>query len=319
MDASTMELTREGVSQTYNLPLFELIFRAQGQHRKSFDPARVQVSSLLSIKTGGCPEDCGYCPQAARYHTDVERTGLMSVESVRERALQAKAGGADRFCMGAAWRSVKPGKDFDQVLEMVRAVSDLGMETCCTLGMLQPEQAQQLKEAGLNFYNHNIDTSESFYGEIISTRHFSDRLDTLHNVREAGINVCTGGILGMGESDADRIDFLLTLASLDPQPESVTINALVPVEGTPLAEQPPLDPLILVRVIAAARILIPQATIRLSAGRLSLSEEAQFLCFLAGANSIFAGDKLLTTPNPTFANDHQLLEKLGYHANSSCS
>ncbi|HWF43314.1 MAG TPA: biotin synthase BioB [Candidatus Kapabacteria bacterium] len=301
----------EYIRELYRSPFLELAAQASAVHRAHHGYADVQLCTLLSIKTGGCPEDCAYCPQAARYHTDVEVQKLLDVDTVLGAAREARDAGSTRFCMGAAWREVRDNSDFDRVLDMVRGVSALGMEVCTTLGMITPSQAERLKAAGLTAYNHNLDTSESFYGEIIHTRQFQDRLDTVKNVQQAGISVCCGGIIGMGESDEDRIHFLHTLANLDPQPESVPINALVPVEGTPLAEQPPVDPLEFVRMIACARILMPKARVRLSAGRLSLSQEAQTLAFLAGANSIFTGDKLLTTGNPGFDRDHELLDKLG--------
>lgn len=319
METMEQATTREEVASLYGEPLFELVHRAQILHRQHFDPAVVQVSTLLSIKTGGCPEDCGYCPQAARYHANIETTRLLSVEEVLVKARQALDAGADRFCMGAAWRSPRPGEEFERVLAMVREVKALGLETCCTLGMLNAEQAQALASAGLDYYNHNIDTSAEYYSQIITTRSYEDRLATLARVREAGIGICTGGILGLGETDEDRISFLHTLASLDPQPESVTINALVPMEGTPLADQPAVDPLLLVRVIACARLLMPEAAIRLSAGRLAMSEESQFLCFLAGANSIFAGERLLTTANAHPADDRTMLSRLGYRTLRPCS
>jgi biotin synthase len=298
-------------------PLLELVYEAVGVHRAHHDPAAMQCSQLLSIKTGACPEDCSYCSQSARYATPVEREALLSVEEVARAARTARETGADRFCMGAAWREVKDGASFERVLDMVRAVKAEGLEACATLGMLTPPQAARLAEAGLDYYNHNLDTGESFYGEVITTRTQADRLETLRAVRGAGLAVCCGGILGMGESRRDRAELLATLASLDPQPESVPINALVPIEGTPLASAPPLDWAEMVRAVAAARILIPRAVIRLSAGRTTMTEEAQALCFLAGANSIFTGDELLTTPNPGPASDAALLRKLGLHGVAS--
>jgi len=289
----------------------DLIFRAQTVHRAVFQDNAVQLCSLLSIMTGGCSEDCAYCPQAARYDTGVEAQKLMGVDEVLDSAKQARAAGATRFCMGAAWREVKDGPQFDRVVDMVKGVKALGMEACCTLGMLNPAQARRLKEAGLTAYNHNLDTSEEKYGDIISTRTYQDRLRTLANVREAGIHVCSGGIIGLGESVEDRCAMLVTLANQSAHPESVPVNALVAVEGTPLEKQKPVDPLELVRMIATARILMPKSFVRLSAGRLSLSDEAQALCFLAGANSIFMGEKLLTTPNPETDADQRLLDKLG--------
>ncbi|MBX6312019.1 MAG: biotin synthase BioB [Isosphaeraceae bacterium] len=304
--------TRAEIAAIYHTPILELIARAQEVHRRHHDPTEVQVCVLLSVKTGGCPEDCAYCPQAARYHTAVEAEPLMEVEAVIAAAQKAKAGGATRFCMGAAWREVKDNAQFDRVLEMVRRVKALGgLEVCCTLGMITPEQARRLKEAGLDAYNHNLDSSEEFYGRIIHTRTYQDRLRTLENVRDAGISVCCGGIIGMGETDDDRIGLLHTLAALPEPPESVPINALVAVEGTPLGDRPKVAIWDMVRMIATARILFPRALVRLSAGRLFMSEQDQALCFLAGANSIFAGEKLLTTPNPGRDQDHQMFERLG--------
>lgn len=303
--------TRAEARAIYGQPLLELIFQAQQIHRKFHLAGEVQLCRLLSIKTGGCPEDCGYCPQSARYDTGVEAGALMSVESVRREAQQARAKGATRFCMGAAWREVRDGKDFERVLEMVREVAALDMEVCCTLGMLNATQAQRLAEAGLTAYNHNLDTSPEFYGEIITTRRYEDRLRTIEHVRAAGITVCCGGIIGMGESEEDRAGLLHQLARLDPHPESVPINMLVRVEGTPLAGAEAADPLDLARTIATARILMPASRVRLSAGRRALSREAAALCFMAGANSIFSGDKLLTTPNPAQDEDDRLLHALG--------
>lgn len=303
--------TRAEVHAVYGRPLLELIFQAQQVHRRFHSPEEVQLCRLLSIKTGGCPEDCAYCPQSARYDTGVEAGALMSVESVRREAQQARAGGATRFCMGAAWREVRDGKDFERVLEMVREVAALGMEVCCTLGMLNARQAQRLAEAGLTAYNHNLDTSPEFYGEIITTRRYEDRLRTIEHVRAAGITVCCGGIIGMGESEEDRVGLLHQLAGLDPHPESVPINMLVRVEGTPLGSAEAADPLDLARTIATARILMPASRVRLSAGRRALTREAAALCFMAGANSIFSGDKLLTTPNPAQDEDDRLLHDLG--------
>ena len=299
------------IEEIYSAPLPDLIFRAQTAHRAYHRPGEVQGCSLLSIKTGGCPEDCAYCPQSAHYKTGVEREGLLSVEATLEAARNAKAQGATRFCMGAAWRDVPKGEQFERVLDMVRGVRALGLEACCTLGMLTDEQAAALAEAGLTAYNHNLDTSAEFYGEIISTRTYQDRLTTLDRVRRSGVTVCCGGIIGMGESRQERYRLLRELSTLNPHPESVPVNMLVRVEGTPLANQRPVDPLELVRMIAAARILMPASMVRLSAGRLSLSDEAQALCFLAGANSIFMGDRLLTTPNPEADADRQLFDKLG--------
>jgi len=302
------------IRQIFTLPLPELIFQAQLAHREFHRPDEIQLCRLLSIKTGGCPEDCAYCSQSAHYRTGVARQELMNPQDVVQAAHRAKAEGATRFCMGAAWRQVHDGKDFDRVLEMVRGVAALDLEVCCTLGMLSESQAQRLKDAGLSAYNHNLDTSPEFYGEIISTRVYEDRLQTIGHVRKAGITVCCGGILGMGESDADRLSLLQQLARLNPHPESVPINMLVPNEGTPLGQAEELDPLVMVRTIATARILMPASRVRLAAGRRGLSQEAVTLCFLAGANSIFTGEKLLTTPNPGADADHRLLETLGMRA-----
>ena len=309
--------TREEIRGIYHLPLPELIFQAQVAHREFHRPDEVQLCRLLSIKTGGCPEDCAYCSQSAHYKTGVARQELMNPTEVLDTAKRAKAEGATRFCMGAAWRQVTDGKDFDRVLEMVRGVAALDLEVCCTLGMLTESQAQRLKEAGLSAYNHNLDTSPEFYGDIVSTRVYDDRLQTIAHVRKAGITVCCGGILGMGETDEDRISLLEQLARLDPHPESVPINSLVPNEGTPLSAAEELDPLVMVRAIATARILMPASRVRLAAGRRGLSQEAVTLCFLAGANSIFTGEKLLTTPNPGADADHRLLETLGMRAMQS--
>jgi biotin synthase len=302
--------TREEVAALLALPFNDLLYRAQTLHRKYFDAREVQVSTLLSIKTGGCPEDCAYCPQAARYHTGVKAEKLMAVEAVLAEARAAKDAGASRFCMGAAWREPKD-KDLDAVCAMVEGVKAMGMETCATLGMLTGPQAERLKSAGLDYYNHNLDTSPEFYGEIVSTRNYRERLDTLENVRAAGMHVCCGGIVGMGESETDRAGLIATLASLNPHPESVPINALVRVEGTPLSGAEPLAPLDFVRMIAVARIAMPASMVRLSAGREDMSDETQALCFLAGANSIFYGPKLLTTPNPAATKDRALMERLG--------
>jgi biotin synthase len=306
--------TRDEIRRIYRLALPELIFQAQSAHRQFHKPEEVELCRLLSIKTGGCPEDCGYCSQSAHYKTGVARQELMNPAEVLETARQAKADGATRFCMGAAWRQVADGKDFDRVLEMVRGVAALDMEVCCTLGMLTESQARRLKEAGLTAYNHNLDTSPEFYGNIISTRVYEDRLETLAHVRKAGITVCCGGILGMGESEEDRIGLLQELSQLDPHPESVPINMLVANEGTPLANAEQLNPLEMVRTIATARILMPASRVRLAAGRRQMSPEAVALCFLAGANSIFTGEKLLTTPNPEPDADQRLLENLGMRA-----
>ncbi len=306
------------IEAIYSAPLPDLIFRAQTVHRAYHRSSEVQGCSLLSIKTGGCPEDCAYCPQSAHYKTGVERGGLLSVDAALEAARNAKAQGATRFCMGAAWRDVPKGEQFERVLEMVRGVRALGLEACCTLGMLTDEQAAALAEAGLTAYNHNLDTSAEFYGEIISTRTYQDRLTTLDRVRRSGVTVCCGGIIGMGESRQERYRLLRELSTLNPHPESVPVNMLVRVEGTPLASQRPVDSLELVRMIAAARILMPASMVRLSAGRLSLSDEAQALCFLAGANSIFMGERLLTTPNPEADADRELFDKLGMRLHDSC-
>ena len=303
--------TREEIRQIYRQPLPDLLFQAQQLHREFHDPRRVQFCRLLSIKTGGCPEDCAYCPQSAHYSTEVTRGGLLPVDEVTEFAGRARTEGATRFCMGAAWREVKEGEDFENVLEMVRRVAQMGMEVCCSLGMLDETQAERLAGAGLTAYNHNLDTSPEFYGQIITTRNYSDRLRTLAAVRKAGITVCCGGIVGLGESDEDRVGLLHQLSTMDPHPESVPINALVSVAGTPLGHQEPLDPLIFVRTIATARILMPAAMVRLSAGRRSLSREAVALCFVAGANSLFIGEKLLTTPNPEPEDDAAMLQALG--------
>jgi biotin synthase len=302
---------RGEVTEIYRTPLTELVFRAQSVHRQSHPPDRVQTCQLISIKTGGCPEDCAYCPQSAHYDAPVERQGLLDAQHVIGVAREAAERGVTRFCMGAAWRQAPEGAEFERVLEMVRGVSALGMEVCCTLGMLSEGQAARLKQAGLSAYNHNLDTSPEFYGSIISTRVYDDRLRTLAAVRRAGITVCCGGILGMGERESDRIGLLHQLATLQPHPESVPINMLVRVEGTPLASIPSLDPLEMVRAIATARILMPASRVRLAAGRKQLSPEAVTLCFLAGANSIFVGEKLLTTPNPGPDEDQQLLQTLG--------
>jgi biotin synthase len=298
------------VRALFDLPFPELMFRAQSLHRRYFDPAQVQISTLLSIKTGACPEDCAYCPQSAHYDTGVDGEQLAPLEAVLDAARNAKASGATRFCMGAAFRNPKP-KHLERIAGMISAVSDLGMETCATLGMLTGEQAAQLRDAGLDYYNHNLDTSESFYPNIITTRTYRDRLETLQHVRDAGLKVCCGGILGMGESREDWVEMLHTLATLPEHPGSVPINQLVRVPGTPLADADPVDPLDFVRVIAVARILMPASHVRLSAGRTEMDDGLQALCFLAGANSIFYGEKLLTTPNPDANEDLELLERLG--------
>ena len=301
------------VQSLLDTPFNDLIYRAQSIHRQHHDANGVQLSTLISVKTGGCPEDCGYCPQAARYHTGVDNQDMLSLEEVVSAATAAKANGASRFCMGAAWRGPKQ-RDMDKMTEMVRAVKSLGMETCATLGLLKPGQAQQLGDAGLDYYNHNLDTAPEFYEEIITTRQYEDRLSTLQQVRNAGINVCCGGIVGMGETRLSRAGLIAQLANLSPYPESVPINHLVQVKGTPLYGTAALDPLEFVRTIAAARITMPKAMVRLSAGRQEMSEAVQALCFLAGANSIFYGDKLLTTGNPETDRDRALLDKLGLHA-----
>jgi biotin synthase len=309
-DTVRNDWSREEIAALFALPFPELMFRAIAAHRRNFDPTEVQISTLLSIKTGGCPEDCAYCPQAAQYDTGVKAEKLMDVAAVLADAARAKAAGASRFCMGAAWRSPKD-KDLDTVCEMVRGVKAMGLESCVTLGMLTGPQAQKLKSAGLDYYNHNLDTSPEYYREIISTRTYQDRLETLENVRQSGLSVCCGGIVGMGESESDRVGMLHALATLPAHPESVPINALVQVEGTPAAGSAPLDAIDFVRTIAVARITMPASVVRLSAGRESMSAETQALCFLAGANSIFYGEKLLTTPNPQTAADKALFTRLG--------
>jgi biotin synthase len=298
----------------YELPLPALLDRARGVHRAWHRPDEVQLCTLLSVKTGGCPEDCAYCPQSARHASATQPERMLDVDEVVARAREARASGSTRFCLGAAWREVRDGPAFERVLAMVRGVKAQGLEACCTLGMLTEPQARALKSAGLDAYNHNLDTSREFYGEIITTRTFEDRLRTLENVRRAGLSVCCGGIVGMGESVRDRVRMLVTLARLNPHPESVPVNALVPVEGTPLADRPAVDPLELVRAIATARVLLPRARVRLSAGRTALSREAQALCLYAGANSIFYGERLLTTPNPDRDEDARLLRDLGLRA-----
>ncbi len=304
----------EEVRALYDLPLLRLVDQARAIHLANHKDNEVQLCTLLSVKTGGCPEDCAYCPQSSHHSTNVDPERMLDVKAVLASAQRAREEGSTRFCMGAAWREVKDGPAFDRVLEMVRGVKSLGLEACVTLGMLTESQATRLKEAGLDAYNHNLDTSRENYRSIISTRTYDDRLRTLQNVRKAGVTVCSGGIIGMGESVDDRCEMLRTLANLDPQPESVPINALVRVEGTPLADMPPVDPLDLVRMIAVARILMPHARVRLSAGRSSLTREAQLLCMLAGANSIFYGDRLLTTPNPDEDEDRALLRDFGLDA-----
>ncbi|MFT5437328.1 MAG: biotin synthase [Ulvibacter sp.] len=303
--------TKEEILKIYNQPLMELLYEAATLHRESHNPNQVQVSTLLSIKTGGCPEDCGYCPQAARYHTDLEGNDLMGVQQVKAQALRAKASGSSRVCMGAAWRNVKDGEEFDQVLEMVRTINKLDMEVCCTLGMITENQAKRLAEAGLYAYNHNLDTSEDYYKDVISTRAYQDRLDTIGNVRKTNVTVCSGGIIGMGEKLEDRAGMLVALSSLSPQPESVPINALVAVAGTPMEDIEPISIWDMIRMVATTRIVMPHTQVRLSAGRTEMSREGQAMCFFAGANSIFAGDKLLTTPNPDVNDDMEMFKLLG--------
>jgi len=303
--------TKSEVEAIYNMPILDLIYKAASVHRELHDANEVQVCTLLSIKTGGCPEDCAYCPQAARYNTDVDHQSLLSVDEVLTKASIAKGNGATRFCMGAAWRNVKDNKQFDRVIEMVNGVNSLGMEVCCTLGMLTEEQAQRLKDAGLYAYNHNLDTSEDHYSEIISTRTYDDRLNTLENVRNSGLSVCSGGIIGLGETDEDRISMLHTLATMPRHPESVPVNALVRVKGTPLENQERVSIWEMLRMIATARILMPTSQVRLSAGREEMSVTEQAFCFLAGASSIFAGEKLLTTPNPDIDQDRMMFQLLG--------
>lgn len=301
---------RQEVEALFDLPFADLLFQAQTVHRQHFDPNAVQISTLLSIKTGGCAEDCGYCPQSAHHESAVKAEPLMPLDEVLKTAAEAKASGASRFCMGAAWRNLKD-RDLDRVAKMVEGVKDMGLETCVTLGMLEEHQAQRLKDAGLDYYNHNLDTSPEFYGEIITTRTYEDRLNTLNHVRGAGINVCSGGIVGMGESRQDRAGLLLSLANLPTHPQSVPINLLVQVEGTPLDGVKNLDPFEFVRTIAVARIMMPESFVRLSAGRENMTDELQAMCFLAGANSIFYGEKLLTTDNPDANHDQQLFARLG--------
>ena len=303
--------TKEEILDIYNKPLMELLYEAATVHRLHHDPNVVQVSTLLSIKTGGCSEDCGYCPQAARYHTNIEGNDLMTVQQVKAQALRAKSTGSSRVCMGAAWRNVKDGEEFDQVLEMVRTINKLDMEVCCTLGMITENQAKRLAEAGLYAYNHNLDSSEEYYKEVISTRGYQDRLDTIDNVRKTNVTVCSGGIIGMGENLEDRAGMLVALATLNPQPESTPINALVAVEGTPLEDQKPVSIWEMIRMVATTRIVMPETQVRLSAGRTQMTREGQAMCFFAGANSIFAGDKLLTTPNPDVNEDMKMFKLLG--------
>jgi biotin synthase len=309
--------TRAEITEIFNRPVMDLIYEAATVHRQYNDANEVQVCTLLSVKTGGCPEDCSYCPQAARYHTGVKVHKLLDVDDVIGKARTAKENGSTRFCMGAAWREVRDNKDFDKVLDMVKGVNGMGMEVCCTLGMLSEEQAQKLKDAGLYAYNHNLDTSEEHYEEIITTRNYGDRLNTLEHVRKAKISVCSGGIIGLGESENDRIGMLHTLATLPEHPESVPVNALVPVEGTPLADQPRVSVWEMIRMIATARIIMPRAMVRLSAGRVRMTVEEQALCFLAGANSIFAGDELLTTPNPGVDQDKEMFQTLNLRPRAS--
>ncbi len=307
----------EQVLELYELPMNELMARAAQVHQENFPEGDIELATLLSIKTGGCPEDCGYCPQAARYHTDVKATKLMDVEEVLAAAKAAKEAGSNRFCMGAAWREPKD-RDIEKVVAMIKGVKDLGLETCATLGMLAPEQAKALGDAGLDYYNHNLDTSEDFYGSVINTRQYQDRLDTLQSVRSAGMSVCCGGIIGMGETRRQRAGLIAKLANLNPYPESVPINHLVPVPGTPLEDQKGVDPLEFVRTIAIARITMPTARVRLSAGRQELGRPVQAMCFMAGANSIFYGEKLLTTDNPEADADRELLAELGLKTKIAC-
>lgn len=309
--ACPTRITLDEVAEIFRRPLLDLVFEAARMHRAHHDPHEVQCSTLLSIKTGACPEDCKYCSQSAHHDSDLEREPLLTTDKVVRAAKNALSGGADRFCMGAAWRNVKDGPEFERVLSMIREVKGLGLETCATLGMLKPEQAAKLKEAGLDYYNHNLDTSPEHYAEIITTRTYEDRLQTLDCARDAGMKLCCGGILGLGESDEDRISLLHQLASRDPQPESVPINALVPIAGTPLGEQPPVEWDEVVRMVATARILMPHSMVRLSAGRHAMSQESQAMCFLAGANSIFLGDQLLTTPNRGADEDSEMFSLLG--------
>ena len=318
MNTLRHDWTKSEISHLFELPFNDLLFQAHSLHRQNFDPNQVQVSTLLSIKTGACPEDCAYCSQSARNETDIERERLLPLEEVIEKAKAARENGASRFCMGAAWRN-PTDKNLDKVIEMVEAVNALGLETCLTLGMLTRAQTQRLKQAGLDYYNHNLDTSPEYYGDIITTRTYEDRLDTLEHVREAGINVCCGGIVGMGEQEEDRVSLLQQLANLPQHPESVPINMLVQVEGTPLNGVEQLDPLEFVRTIAVARILMPESVVRLSAGRTEMSDEMQALCYFAGANSIFYGDKLLTTSNPDENTDRILFDKLGINSADASS
>lgn len=311
METTSNYKNREALLELYNKPLLELVFEAATVHRQNHNPREVQMSSLLSIKTGGCSEDCGYCPQAARYSTGVDAHKLMSVDSVVEQAKNAKSNGSSRLCMGAAWREVRDNKDFDNVIEMVQAVNDLDMEVCCTLGMMNEDQAKRLKNAGLFAYNHNLDTSKDYYKDVISTREYENRLDTIENARKAGISVCSGGIIGMGEAVEDRIGLLMSYMEMETPPESIPINALVAVEGTPMEEQKPIEQWEMIRMVATTRIAFPKSVVRLSAGRTKMSLEGQALCFMAGASSIFAGDQLLTTPNPEFNQDKEMFSILG--------
>ena len=302
---------KEAALALYNMPMMDLLYKAATIHREFHNPNEVQMSSLISIKTGGCPEDCGYCPQSAKYNTELEVKPMMKVDEVVGLAKNAKANGSSRVCMGAAWRNVRDNREFDKVVEMVQEINTMGMEVCCTLGMLNEEQAERLKNAGLYAYNHNLDSSKEFYKDIISTREYNERLETIDNVQKAGISVCSGGIIGMGETVEDRIGMLMTYVHMEQPPESIPINALVPVDGTPLEKQEAVQTWDMIRMVATSRILFPQSIIRLSAGRLSMAQEAQALCFFAGASSIFAGDKLLTTPNPEFNADQELFNVLG--------
>ncbi len=303
--------TKEAALELYNKPLMELMFQAATVHREHHNPLEVQMSTLVSIKTGGCPEDCGYCPQSMKYHTDLEVQAMMPVKEVVDLAKNAKINGSSRVCMGAAWRNVRDNRDFDKVVEMVQEINGMGMEVCATLGMLDEKQAERLKNAGLYAYNHNLDSSQEFYKDIISTREYQERIDTIANARNAGISVCSGGIIGMGETTEDRIGMLMTYVHMEQPPESIPINALVAVEGTPLEEQKPVPVWDMVRMVATSRIMFPESIIRLSAGRTEMSHEGQALCFMSGASSIFAGDKLLTTPNPEFNEDSNLFKILG--------
>ncbi|MET4080437.1 biotin synthase [Pedobacter sp. UYP30] len=311
MQVTKHDWTEEEIAAIYNKPFLDLVYEAASIHRANHDYNEVQVSSLISIKTGGCPEDCSYCPQAARYHTDLEVEPLMKLGEVVNAAVRAKEGGASRLCMGAAWREVRDNRDFDRVIDMVKAVNEMDMEVCCTLGMLTENQAQRLADAGLYAYNHNIDTSEDDYKRIITTRNYDDRLSTIKNVRKAKLTVCSGGIIGLGETVEDRVSMLKTLSNMPKHPESVPINALVPVKGTPLENQPRVPIWDMVRMIATARIVMPNSVVRLSAGRNEMSTLEQAFCFMAGTSSIFAGDKLLTTPNPAFVDDMAMFELLG--------